>query len=196
MKSLPAMALGLALALPASATFAQDDTLVIGRSASTNALDPGFLREAATIVDNIFDTMVLRDEDMQLVPGLATEWTSIDDTTWEFKLREGVTFHNGEPFDAEAVKFSLDRVLNPDNNSPTISYIRTISSIEVVDPMTVRIVTSEPDPLLPTRMSRYPAYIVPPKYIAENGREHFANNPVGTGAYKFVDFVPDERVTL
>lgn len=196
MKSFPAFALGLALALPATATFAQDDTLVIGRSASTNALDPGFLREAATIVDNIFDTMVMRDEDMKLVPGLATGWTSIDDTTWEFTLREGVTFHNGEPFDAEAVKFSLDRVLNPDNKAPTISYIRTISSVEVVDPMTVRITTAEPDPLLPTRMSRYPAYIVPPKYIAEHGREYFANNPVGTGAYKFVDFVPDERVTL
>ncbi|MBV6634367.1 MAG: ABC transporter substrate-binding protein [Mameliella sp.] len=196
MKSFPAFALGLALALPATATFAQDDTLVIGRSASTNALDPGFLREAATIVDNIFDTMVMRDEDMKLVPGLATGWTSIDDTTWEFTLREGVTFHNGEPFDAEAVKFSLDRVLNPDNKAPTISYIRTIASVEVVDPMTVRITTAEPDPLLPTRMSRYPAYIVPPKYIAEHGREHFANNPVGTGAYTFVDFVPDERVTL
>lgn len=73
MKSFSAVALGLGLALaPASAIFAQDDTLVIGRSASTNALDPGFLREAATIVDNIFDTMVMRDEDMKLVPGLAT----------------------------------------------------------------------------------------------------------------------------
>ncbi|GGB22786.1 ABC transporter substrate-binding protein [Allosediminivita pacifica] len=196
MKSLPALALGLALAVPATVTFAQDDTLVIGRSASTNALDPGFLREAATVVDNIFDTMVMRDEDMNLVPGLATEWTSINDTTWEFTLREGVTFHNGEPFNADAVKFSLDRVLDPENNAPTISYIRTISSVEVVDPMTVRITTSAPDPLLPTRMSRYPAYIVPPQYIGENGREHFANNPVGTGAYRFVDFVPDERVTL
>lgn len=196
MKYLPAFALGLALAFPASATLAQNGTLVIGRSATTNAMDPGFLREAATIVDNIFDTMVMRDTEMNLVPGLATEWTAVDDTTWEFKLREGVTFHNGEPFDAEAVKFSLERVLNPDNNAPTISYIRTISSVEVVDPMTVRIKTSAPDPLLPTRMSRYPAYIVPPKYIEENGRDHFANHPVGTGAYTFVDFVPDERVTL
>lgn len=62
--------------------------------------------------------------------------------------------------------------------------------------MTVRVKTTAPDPLLPTRMSRYPAYIVPPKYIAEHGRDHFANHPVGTGAYTFVDFVPDERVTL
>ena len=168
MKYLPAFALGLALAFPASATLAQNGTLVIGRSATTNAMDPGFLREAATIVDNIFDTMVMRDTEMNLVPGLATEWSAVDDTTWEFKLREGVTFHNGEPFDAEAVRFSLERVLNPDNNAPTISYIRTISSVEVVDPMTVRITTSAPDPLLPTRMSRYPAYIVPPKYIARS----------------------------
>lgn len=196
MKSLSAFALSVALALPATMTFAQDDTLVIGRSASTNALDPGFLREAATVVDNIFDTLVMRDEDMNLIAGLATEWKSIDDTTWEFKLREGVTFQNGEPFNAEAVKFSLDRVLDPDNKAPTISYIRTISSVEVVDENTVRILTTDADPLLPTRMSRYPAYIVPPEYIAEHGRDYFANHPVGTGAYSFVDFVPDERVTL
>ncbi|MCJ7872124.1 ABC transporter substrate-binding protein [Phaeobacter sp. J2-8] len=196
MKHLSALALGLALALPATVVLAEDTTLVIGRSASTNALDPGFLREAATIVDNIFDTLVMRDENMDLVPGLATEWTSVDDTTWEFKLREGVTFHNGEAFDANAVKFTLDRVLNPDNKAPTISYIRTIDSVEVVDATTVRIHTQGADPLLPTRMSRYPAYIVPPQYIADHGRDHFANNPVGTGAYKFVDFIPDERVTL
>lgn len=196
MKTISALAFSLALALPATVAHAQDETLVIGRAASTNAMDPGFLREAATIVDNIFDTLVMRDDDMNLVPGLATEWTAVDDTTWEFKLRDGVTFHNGEPFDAEAVKFSIDRVLNPDNNAPTISYIRTIDSVEVVDPLTVRITTTGSDPLLPTRMSRYPAYIVPPKYIEEHGRDYFASNPVGTGAYKFVEFVPDERVTM
>ncbi|MEI4472859.1 ABC transporter substrate-binding protein [Frigidibacter sp. MR17.24] len=196
MKHLPVFALAVALAIPATASFAQDDTLVIARGASTNALDPGFLREAATIVDNIFDTLVMRDADMTLVPGLATDWTAVDDTTWEFKLREGVKFHDGEAFDAAAVKFSIDRVLDPANKAPTVSYIRTIASVEVVDPMTVRIKTNGPDPLLPTRMSRYPTYIVPPKYIEEHGAEYFASHPVGTGAYRFVDFVPDERVTL
>lgn len=196
MRLLSALTLGIVLAVPVVPAFGQDTGLVVGRSVSTNAMDPGFMREAATIVDNIFDTLVMRDDQMNLVPGLATEWRAVDDLTWEFKLREGVAFHNGESFDAEAVKFTIDRVLDPQANSPAISYIRTIASVEVVDPLTVRVTTAEPDPLLPTRMSRYPAYIVPPDYLSEVGDAHFASNPVGTGAYRFVEFVPDERVVL
>jgi peptide/nickel transport system substrate-binding protein len=196
MRVLSAFALSVTLALTLTPAVAQEKELVIGRSVSTNAMDPGFMREAATIVDNIFDTLVMRDTDMNLVPGLATEWRSIDALTWEFKLRDGVKFHNGEAFDAAAVKFTLDRVLNPEAKSPAISYIRTIASVDVVDPMTVRITTTAADPLLPTRMSRYPAYIVPPKYVTEIGDAEFASHPVGTGAYSFVEFVPDERVVL
>ncbi len=66
---------------------AQEKALTIARQVSTTAMDPGFLREAATIVDNIFDTLVMRDKNMQLVPGLAESWAAINDTTWEFKLR-------------------------------------------------------------------------------------------------------------
>lgn len=170
--------------------------LVIGRQVSTTAMDPGFLREAATIVDNIFDTLVLRDKEMKLVPGLAESWKSVDDTTWEFKLRQAIKFQNGEDFNAEAVKFTIDRVLDPAAKAPTISYIRTIDSVEVVDDYTVRIKTKGPDPLLPTRMSRYPAYIVPPKYVKEVGNDVFARKPIGTGPYKMVDFVPDQHVIL
>lgn len=197
MKHIRALAIAaaalLAAHLPASAA---DQEITIARSVSTTAMDPGFLREAATIVDNIFDTLVMRDSKMQLVPGLATSWTAIDDTTWEFKLRTGVTFHDGESFDAEAVKFTIDRIIDPQANSPTLSYIRTVASVEVVDRETVRIKTNGPDPLLPTRMSRYPAYIVPPNYVEKVGNDVFASKPIGTGPYKLVDFVPDQHVIL
>lgn len=196
MKRLAAIALAASLLLPVTTAIASAADLVIGRAASTTAMDPGFLRESATIVDNIFDTLVMRDKDMKLVPGLATSWKAIDDTTWEFKLRQGVKFHNGEDFNADAVKFSIDRVLDPAAKSPTVSYIRTIDSVEVVDPLTVRIKTKGPDPLLPTRMSRYPTYIVPPKYVKEVGNDKFATHPVGTGPYKFVEFIPDQHVIL
>jgi len=189
-----AIALGsvsLGAAAPAGAS-----EVVIGRPASTTGMDPGFLREAATLVDNIFDTLVLRDSHMTLVPGLALSWTPVDDTTWEFKLRPGVTFQDGEPFDAAAVKFTLDRVLDPAAKAPTISYIRTIKSVDVVDPLTVRIATKAPDPLLPTRMSRYPAYIVPPAYVTQVGQAAFARKPIGTGPYKVTEFVPDDHVTM
>jgi peptide/nickel transport system substrate-binding protein len=184
-----------AMLLPIPAA-AQEKALTIARQVSTTAMDPGFLREAATIVDNIFDTLVMRDKNMQLVPGLAESWAAINDTTWEFKLRQGVKFHNGEEFKADAVKFTVDRILDPNAKSPTLSYIRTVESVEVVDPFTVRIKTAGPDPLLPTRMSRYPAYIVPPKYVAAVGNNTFATKPVGTGPYKFIEFIPDQHVIL
>jgi peptide/nickel transport system substrate-binding protein len=186
------------LVLSASPVQAEErqDELIIGRSAATTAMDPGFLREAATIVDNIFDTLVERDSAMKLVPGLALSWGAVDKQTWEFKLRPDVKFTNGELFDATAVKFSIDRVLDPANHAPTVSYISTIARVDVVDPMTVRVVTKGPDPLLPTRMSRYPTYIVPPQYIQKVGRDYFATHPIGTGPYAFVQFAPDQFVKL
>ncbi len=180
----------------AVASPARAEELDIGRPASVSGMDPGFLREAATVVDNVFDTMLLRDAAMKLQPGLALSWQALDDTTWEFKLRPGVSFQNGEPFTADAVKFSLDRVLDPAAKSPTASYIKTIAAVEVIDPLTVRIHTHGPDPLLPTRMSRYPAYIVPPHYVQQVGNAEFARKPIGTGAYRVTEFVPDDHVTM
>jgi len=132
---------------------------------------------------------------MKLVPGLALSWRAVDDTTWEFKLRPGVSFQDGEKFNAEAVKFTLERVLDPAAKSPNISYINTVAGVDVVDDLTVRIRTHAPDPLLPARMSRYPAYIVPPDYVKKVGQDVFARKPIGTGAYRVTDFVPDDRVT-
>ena len=190
------LAVAFLLSFFAQSARAQTAELVIARPVSTNALDPGFLREAATLVDNVFDTLVMRDSQMRLVPGLAESWRSIDDTTWEFKLRSGVRFTNGEEFNAEAVKFTIDRVLDPAARSPTVSYIRSIRSVTVVDPLTVRISTDGPDPLLPARMSRYPAYIVPPAYVRQVGNEEFARRPVGTGPYRVTSFVRDESVVM
>ena len=186
-----ALALFAGLAWPAPAA-----QLAIARATSAATLDPGFLREPATLVDNVFDTLVTRDKDMGLAPGLALSWSAVDDLVWEFKLRPDVKFQNGEAFDAAAVKFSIDRVLDPAAKAPTISYIRTIAGVDVVDPLTVRIRTQAPDPLLPTRMSRYPTYIVPPGYLKQVGAEQFARKPIGTGPYRVTEFVPDDHVTM
>lgn len=186
----------LALLISIISPAALASELVIAQTTSATAMDPGFLKEPATLVDNLFDTLVLRDSNMQLQPGLATHWQALDDSTWEFTLRQGVTFSDGEPANAAAVKFSIDRILDPANHAPTISYIRTIKSVEVSGEYQVKIHTSGADPLLPTRMSRYPTYIVPPAYVTKVGAAEFARKPVGSGAYTLQTFIPDEKVVM
>jgi len=152
--------------------------------------------EKANIVRNVFDTLTTLSSDLtQTQPALATKWKAVDDTTWEFTLREDVKFHNGEPLNAEAVKFSVDRILDPNAEVARIKYsFPTMTSAEVVDEYTVRIHTSVPDPIFAERA--YSLQIVPPKYTASVPEAEFAANPIGTGAYKFVEFVPGQRIVL
>lgn len=174
----------------------KQEGIVIARPMDVVGLDPGFLTESAVVVDNIFDTLVTRDENMKLVPSLAESWSQTAPDKWVFKLRAGVKFTNGESMDAAAVKFSIDRVKDPEAAAPTVSYISTVKEVRVIDPLTVEVVTAGPDPLLPTRFSRYPTEVVPPKYVTEVGRKVFAQKPVGTGAYKLLAWEKGTGVTL
>ncbi|HEX9017286.1 MAG TPA: ABC transporter substrate-binding protein, partial [Chloroflexota bacterium] len=145
---------------------------------------------------NIFDTLLTRDTQGKLQPGLAVSYKAINDTTWEFKLRPNVKFQNGEPLDAEAVKFTLTRALDPALKSILASTINTIDRVDVIDPLTVNITTKGPDPILPSRLSMQNGQILPPKYTKEVGNEGFAKKPVGAGPYKFVNWQKDEAITL
>ena len=148
----------------------------------------------------IFDTLLRRNlKTLQLEGNLAESWRLVNDTTWQFKLRRGVKFHNGEPFDAGAVKFSIERMLNPKQGAPGRTSIATIDHVDVIDATTVNVVTKTPFPLLPVRMS--PGHcgtvgIVPPQYLGQVGDAGFAVKPVGTGPYKLVEWVKDERLVL
>jgi len=148
----------------------------------------------------IFDTLLRRNiKTLQLEGNLAESWRAVNETTWQFKLKRGVKFHNGEPFDAAAVKFSVERMLNPKQAAPGRTSIATIDHVDIVDAYTVNVITRAPFPLLPIRMS--PGHcgtvgIVPPKYLAQVGDAGFAVKPVGTGPYKFVEWVKDERLVL
>jgi peptide/nickel transport system substrate-binding protein len=160
---------------------AQDITVAIGSEPST--LDPQLRDDGGErqVNDNIYETLMARTPTGELVPGLAVEApTQVDDLTWEFRLREGVSFHNGEPFNAGSVVASVTRVMDPANASEQLGYYGPIVEAQKVDDLTVRIVTSAPDPILPSRM--YWMKMIPAGY-AETG--DLAAAPVGTGPYMF-----------
>jgi peptide/nickel transport system substrate-binding protein len=143
--------------------------------------------------DAVFDTLVVF-RDGKLQPSIAESWRALSDTQWEFKLRRDVRFHNGEPLNAAAVKFSLDRILNPDNRIPWISLIGPVSRVDAVDDVTVRITTSRVVATLPENM--LVAYLVPPRYFQEVGRERFAREPIGSGPFRFKEMNPLTHFTV
>jgi len=147
---------------------------------------------------NVFDYLVRRDQDMNIGPCLATSWDQVDETTWRFHLREGVKWHDGREFTAEDVKFTLERVASPDTGAELREhwFYRTIREVRVVDPHTVDIITDGPDPILLNRLCRLGSGMLPAHYIAEVGWEGFEEKPIGTGAYKFVEWIKDDRVVL
>ncbi|MDA0990045.1 MAG: ABC transporter substrate-binding protein [Verrucomicrobia bacterium] len=150
--------------------------------------------EGAVLYSSMFDALT-RLEGEEILPALATDWVLSDDNlTWTVSLREGVSFSNGEPFNANAVKYSFGRGLNPDLGLSITARVATIESIEVVDDFTVRFVTKAPDPLFLRRLAAL--YIIPPVYIQDVGEEVFVNSPVGTGAFRLVEYQPLAKITM
>ncbi len=145
----------------------------------------------------LFDSLTTHDVEGTLIPSLAESWERIDDLTWEFKLREGATFHNGEPVTADDVKFTFEElVVNPDAASPHLTFLQTIQEVQVIDPLTFRIITSRPDVILPSRVFDLYGSVVPMNHYNEVGEEGFDAAPIGAGPYKFVEWVKDSHMTL
>jgi peptide/nickel transport system substrate-binding protein len=168
-------------------------TVVIANDPAT--LDPQVSEDfnERLVTDSVNETLLARDQDMQIVPNLATEYEQLDATTWQFKLRSGVKFHNGEPFNADAVVFSVKRIIDPATKSDQASNVASITGAEKVDDLTVNIMTSGPDPILPARMTMLK--IIEPKH-AQGDAEKFATTPIGTGPYKFVKWDRGVEVVL
>jgi len=143
---------------------------------------------------SLFDSLVGRDAENRIVPQLAESWRLVDDVTWQLKLRRGVVFHDGEPFNAETVRFTFQRVLDPEQKSPNRANVAEIVRVEVVDDYTVNVVTRQPYAPLINRLLDFA--MVPPKYVAAKGNQGMALRPVGTGPYRFVELIKDDRMVV
>ncbi|MCL4424139.1 MAG: ABC transporter substrate-binding protein [Firmicutes bacterium] len=170
--------------------------VVVAQGVDATTMDPAMHAETPTgnIQRNIFDSLIFRNKDMKLEPGLALSWKALDDRHWEIVLRQGVKFHDGTPLTAKDVKFTLDRIINPDQKSPRRSNLEAIDKVEIVDDYKLTVTTKAPYPILPGRLAD--ELIVPADYVKKVGDAEFAKNPIGTGPYKFIKWVKDDQVVL
>ena len=180
---------------PAGPTTATKTDLVVATAFIPTTLDPMIDGVAASETKLLMDGIFAQTADMKIVPGLATEWKLVNDTTWEFKLRSGVKFHNGDSFTAADVKFNFDRILDPKTQSRQVpTWYPQVASAQVVDDLTLRIVTKIPWPALPHLVQFM--RVAPAKYFQAVGAEGFVQKPIGSGPYKFVEWVKDSHLTL
>lgn len=181
-------------------SIANAGTLTVSSPQDPGSWDPidTFLVNWASVATNIYDGLTYRGPDLKLVPGLATSWKELDEgKRIRFTLRKGVAFHNGEAFNAQAVKFTFDRLLGDEGKKgPQRSNYASIKNVEIVDNNTVDFYLKAPDPVLLTKLAGYGAMIVPPNYIQEKGEDYFNAHPVGTGPFRFASYQPKVGIKL
>ncbi|WP_431911828.1 ABC transporter substrate-binding protein [Micromonospora carbonacea] len=155
--------------------------LVVAVATEPSTLDPQLVndRSSRIVTDNVFETLLVRDGSSQIQPRLADRYERVDDTTWRFALHPGVTFHDGTPFNADAVVFSIERIIDEEFDTQRTSYTEGITGAKKIDDQTVDILTEEKNPVLPAQMTSIP--MVPPSADKTFGHDVV----VGTGPYTF-----------
>ncbi len=198
-KRLAALSAALCLMLFAAAGSGAQSLLKVGASTEPASMDPQYSTTGATQLasQQIFETVVGRDQNLQIVPSLAVSWKEIDPLTWELKLRQGVKFHDGKDFGADDVVFSIKRIPTvPDSPSSYKRNVSMIKDVVAVDKQTVRILLKQPTPQLPTELTF--VYVLPSTTPAGAMPDDFNKGKyvIGTGPFKFVEWVRGDRLVL
>lgn len=192
-----ALALGLAMVFVG---LSQGKTLVVGIDSDALTLDPGNFRhrETETILRNMYDGLVTRTPGMEIVPELAVSWERVSDTEWVFYLRDGVTWHDGTPFTADDVVFTVERTVKEGRiagmTSPRKGLLDPVTDAVALDRLTVKLITSVPYPALLAFLPH--TLIVPKHYVEAVGDAYFAENPVGTGPFRFVRWDKGTQIVM
>lgn len=194
----PGLAVAITLVLASLAGAFAQGTVTVALPTDVRDFDPhqSIATHERAIQQNIFDTLIDLDREYKpTVPALATSWAYLDDVTLEVKLREGVTFHNGEPFTADDVVFTFERVLSSTEPIGINSWVAgTLDRVEKVDDYTVRFITPEPYAPLVPNLTRI--HIIPDQTVKEQGVPAFAQSPVGTGPFRYVSWTPGQEIVL
>lgn len=172
--------------------------LVIVRLSDATGLDPHFITDipsANVVHGKVYETLLAFDKDRNFVPLLATKWNQVDDLTWDFTLREGVKFHDGTPFNAEAVKATFDRLLDPATGSPQKDKLGMIKEVIVKDDTHVTLKLSTPYAPLLSILASSEGSILSPKMIKDTP-DQLATHPVGTGPFVFDSWKSGQEITL
>lgn len=169
-------------------------TLAIALAGNVNTLDPHKTTTFGTdlsVISHLYTPLVDRGPDLALRPGLAKSWQALNDTHWRFELTSGVTFPNGEKLDAAAVKWNVDRVLDPKTGARIKPWFDAITEVAVVSPTTIDFKTKAPYPDLPAQMAMF--FLLPPVWSGQNNPSVAAS---GTGPYDLVEFTSGARVVM
>jgi peptide/nickel transport system substrate-binding protein len=173
-------------------------TLNAAQAAKWSSLDPTVSSGRANdkfIMNQLYETLIDVDSSGKYIPGLVESWEVKNEKNITLKLKKNVKFHDGTDFNAEAVKFVLERALNPETKASFRSEIEDIQTIEAVDPNTVKIILKDPSSAILGALANYAGYMISPAAIQKYGKD-IVRNPVGTGPFKFKEAVEGDHITL
>lgn len=172
--------------------------LIVLRASDATSLDPHFITDipsANIIHGKVYETLVAFDRDRKIVPLLAASWEQKDELTWTFTLNKGIKFHDGEDFNAEAVKATFSRILDPATGSPQRDKLSMISEVVVDDPYIVTLKLKNPYAPLLSILASQESSIISPKAVSESA-DQLATHPVGTGPFIFESWKSGQAITL